>query len=138
MEPWLVYRERLDRAEIAGPFDRNVVLLVDEDFADQVQTLLRSICDQDFIGGHIQSLVLPVSLRDVVPQGCIPLGRAVLQCRPIGPGQDLGRRLGDFPNGEETRVRQAPREGNDSRVLRHLQYLTDKGFRDRTHPRRIQ
>ena len=87
----LVQAERLQRAQVAGVFDQDLAVLVDQHLAQQVQRLLRAGHDQDLVGRHVGAGAGQV-FGDPLAQRRVAFGRAVLQRgAPVG-GQDLVER----------------------------------------------
>jgi hypothetical protein len=127
-EPGLEHGEGLDGAEVARALQDDLVVLFDEEFAQEVQTLLGPGGDQHLIRVHAHAPAF-VAGRDPGPQLGMPLRGGVLQGACSGCGQGFAGRILQGFDGEKARIGQAAGKGDDARVLGHFQDLANEGFR---------
>ncbi|KAF5045351.1 hypothetical protein DSECCO2_482120 [anaerobic digester metagenome] len=127
-EARLEHGEGLDGAQVARALQDDLVAVLDEEFAQQVQALLGTGGDEHLVRIHANAPAL-VAGRDPGAQLCVAFGGGVLQGAGAGRGQGFAGGLLQGLDGEEARVRQAAGKGDDARVLGDFQDLADERFR---------
>ena len=113
--------EGLQRGEVAGLLDDDLVARVDKAGGDHVQSLLRAVGNNYVFGSIVQTL-LRVAVGNKLAQGHIALGVAVLQGTHAVPLQHLGHGSFHLLDGEGIRVRQAAGKGYYGRITRGGKY----------------
>lgn len=82
VEHWFVQGECLDRSQVPGTLDGDMVSGADQDFAGEVEALLRAVGDEDLVRRYREAQPLLIPVGNELPEREIPFRGGILQCRP--------------------------------------------------------
>ena len=126
LEVRLIDGERLDGTQVARLFDDQILPLVHQHLAQQIQRLLGAAGDEDVVRVDLHAVAAQVAVGDVLAQRGEPFGSGVLQRRGALLVQHVLAGLLDGLDREQMRIGQAAGEGDDLRIGGDFEDFTDK------------
>ncbi len=114
-----IHVECLQGTKVRGSFDEDAVSAIDEQFADQVERLLRTGGDEDVVGIGLDAVASDVA-GDHLAQRLIALGRSVLQGLSSVLAENFVARFFEALDRKDIGRGEATTKRNDLRLLRDL------------------
>ena len=108
--------EGIECAQIRRAFAQHNVTRVQEQFACEVQALLGTGSNQNFVGVNIGMIFICHTFRNFSTQGRTTFSSCVLQQLATFLHNQVMRNFSNFFNGEQFRCRQTTSKGNDVRL----------------------
>lgn len=130
LEIRLIDGERLDGAKVARLFDDEILPLVHQHLAQQIQRLLGAAGDEDVVRIDGHAVTAQVAVGDELAQRGKALGGGILQRGGSLLAQHVLARLLDGLDREQMGVGQAAGEGDDLRIGGNFEDFADKGRLD--------
>ncbi len=130
LEGRLIDGKRLDGTKIARLLDDEVLLLVDQYLAQQIQRLLGAAGDEDVVRVDLHAVAAQIAVGNVLAQRSEALGGGILQGGGTLLAQHVLAGLVDGLDREQVRVGQTASEGDDLRIGGNFKDFADKGRLD--------
>ncbi len=130
LEGGLVDRKGLNSAKVTRLFDDEILPLIDQHLAQQIQRLLGAAGDQDVVRIDLHAVAGQIAVGNILAQRGEAFGRRILQGGSPLFAQHILTGLIDRLDRKQVGIGQATGEGDDLRIGGNFEDFTDKGRLD--------